>query len=112
MLTAESSVGALAPDEKLSHGFGDVLCVYAVGIQEFLGLARAGHLGDGEVPELDGLAAGLGEGREDGLAHAALGPVVLDHDHAVAGGPDGGPDTGGVDGLYRVAVDDAHGDVL
>src|SRR5688500_4424042 len=60
-----------APD-----GVGDGGGVDPRAREELVGLARAGQLADGELRQLEDEAA-VGQGVEDGVADARLGPVVL-----------------------------------
>jgi len=96
--------GERSAGDELAGGVGDVGGVESRRRQQLVGLARGGHLPHRELDDA-GVVVGVGKGVEDGVTEPALRPVVLDGDHLVARGSSGLAQTGGVDGLDRVAVE-------
>src|SRR5439155_24629558 len=95
--------------EETLHRGRDAVGVDAGGVQQLGRLARSRHIAHREVlPRERGHTAALGACVEHGLTDASFGPMVLDYYEAPAGRLDSPDETGSVDRLDAVQVDDAH----
>ena len=71
--------------EQRLDGGDDGVGVDPGGMEQFGGLAGAGHLVDGQLHDRRRLLADAREGIQHRVAQAALEPVVFDHDQLAAG---------------------------